>query len=177
MTSVSVAPDYLAYFNELAGGPKNGYKFLVLSNVDIGQDLPGLKKFMDNNNIEKIQLSYHGSADPADYGINYELMPTPIFNPWHPNYTQSSVKYREYQYDCRERDGYMVVSVTYLHNLFLTNKTCYDWLKDYEPIAKIGYSINVYNIPKKSYVVNYTHRQKYLYNGCLFVISKGQIYV
>ena len=149
LTSVLVAPDYLAYFNELAGGPKNGYKFLVLSNVDIGQDLPGLKKFMDNNNIEKIQLSYHGSADPADYGINYELMPTPIFNPWHPNYTKSP---REYRYDCRERDGYMAVSVTYLHNLFLTNKTCYDWLKVYEPIAQIGYSINVYNVSKKSYV-------------------------
>ena len=147
LTSILVAPHYLAYFNELAGGPKNGYKFLVLSNLDIGQDLPGLKKFMDNNNIKKIQLSYHGSADPADYGINYELMPTPIFDPWHPNYSKYP---KEYRYDCRKREGYVAVSVTYLHNLFLPNKSCYDWLQGYEPIAQIGYSINVYNVSKKS---------------------------
>ena len=43
--AVSVArvhPHYLAYFNEPAGGPANGYRLLVDSNLDWGQDLKGL---------------------------------------------------------------------------------------------------------------------------------------
>jgi len=35
----TVAPHYLAYFNELAGGPANGFKELADSNLDWGQDL------------------------------------------------------------------------------------------------------------------------------------------
>ncbi len=37
-------PNYLAYFNETVGGPKNGYKYVTDSNVDWGQDLKRLTK-------------------------------------------------------------------------------------------------------------------------------------
>src|SRR5262249_51727095 len=40
--SLAIAPHYLAYFNELAGGPSQGYRHLVDSSLDWGQDLPGL---------------------------------------------------------------------------------------------------------------------------------------
>ena len=40
-------PHYLAYFNPLAGGPGNGYKHLVDSSLDWGQDLPGLKRWVE----------------------------------------------------------------------------------------------------------------------------------
>ena len=33
-----IFPNYLAYFNELIGGPRNGYLWLVDSNLDWGQD-------------------------------------------------------------------------------------------------------------------------------------------
>jgi hypothetical protein len=36
---ISVHPHYTAYFNELAGGPSNGWRYLSDSNVDIGQDI------------------------------------------------------------------------------------------------------------------------------------------
>ena len=39
--SVTIRPDYLAYFNQLAGGPSEGYKHLADSSLDWGQDLPG----------------------------------------------------------------------------------------------------------------------------------------
>ena len=39
----TIFPHYLAYFNELAGGPLNGWRSLADSNIDWGQDLPGLK--------------------------------------------------------------------------------------------------------------------------------------
>jgi hypothetical protein len=37
-SSFSVHPHYLAYFNELAGGPTSGWRWLIDSNLDWGQD-------------------------------------------------------------------------------------------------------------------------------------------
>jgi len=52
-SSISIYPHYLSYFNEIIGGPKNGYKFVVDSNYDWGQDLKRLKAFVDKKNIQK----------------------------------------------------------------------------------------------------------------------------
>ena len=35
---MSIYPHYLAHFNEAVGGPRNGYRYLVDSNLDWGQD-------------------------------------------------------------------------------------------------------------------------------------------
>src|SRR5262249_11687693 len=40
-----VYPHFLAYFNEIAGGPANGYRWLTDSNLDWGQDLKGLAAY------------------------------------------------------------------------------------------------------------------------------------
>lgn len=69
-------PDYIAYFNEFIGGPRNGYHWLGDSNLDWGQDLKELKRFMVGHGIDRVQLSYFGTADPAHYGINYEYLPS-----------------------------------------------------------------------------------------------------
>jgi hypothetical protein len=45
VVSTAVHPYYLAYFNELAGGPVNGRSFLVVSDLDWGQDLVGLQRY------------------------------------------------------------------------------------------------------------------------------------
>ena len=87
VSSLLIFTNYLAYFNEFAGGPANGYMHLVGSNLDFGQDLPGLREFMDKNNIKKINLSYFGSIDPKEY-VNYDYMPSPYFQPWVPDYKQ-----------------------------------------------------------------------------------------
>lgn len=70
-------PDYLAYFNELGGGTRQGYHWLGDSNVDWGQDLKALKRYMEAHGIERVRLSYFGTADPAHYGIDYEYLPSP----------------------------------------------------------------------------------------------------
>ena len=72
-----IFPHYLAYFNELAGGPLNGWRSLADSNIDWGQDLPGLKAWLDRNNIrEPVYLSYFGTADPRFYQIIHKPVPT-----------------------------------------------------------------------------------------------------
>jgi hypothetical protein len=40
--SVRVCPAYLSYFNQMAGGPSQGYTHLVDSSLDWGQDLARL---------------------------------------------------------------------------------------------------------------------------------------
>src|SRR5438270_134891 len=77
--SFAIRPNYLAYFNEVAGGPSNGYKHLADSSVDWGQDLPALKTWLDNHpaivNRKPLYLAYFGTADPRSYEINARLLP------------------------------------------------------------------------------------------------------
>src|SRR5262249_10112971 len=70
-----VYPNTLAFFNSLAGGPSNGHRFLVDSNVDWGQDLKPLKRWMDANGVDRVGLAYFGTADANYYGIPYTPLP------------------------------------------------------------------------------------------------------
>jgi hypothetical protein len=68
--SLAIRPHYLAYFNPVLGGPKHAYEYFVDSSLDWGQDLPGLKRWLDNHaRGENIFLSYFGSGSPKDEGI------------------------------------------------------------------------------------------------------------
>ena len=64
-------PRYISYFNVLAGGPRGGVRHLVDSNVDWGQDLRRLKRWMDSHGVTQVDLAYFGTADPRAYGINF----------------------------------------------------------------------------------------------------------
>src|SRR3989344_3258969 len=136
LSTILIAPYYLSYINELGLGPNNAHKITVGSNIDSGQDLYGLAKYMEKNNIQKIKLSYFGSVDPKDYNISYEYLPSPYWFPWVPDYT--ILLLQERKEDCSEKKGVIAISVTNLKNVQLVNKTCFDWLNKYEPIRKIG---------------------------------------
>ncbi|PYM10480.1 MAG: hypothetical protein DMF15_01955 [Verrucomicrobia bacterium] len=73
-------PDYLSYFNQVAGGSKAGYKHLVDSSLDWGQDLPILKNWLDHHfdasASTRLYLAYFGTALPRSYGI--EATPLPV---------------------------------------------------------------------------------------------------
>lgn len=77
--SVRVAPHYLAFFNSLAGGPANGYRLLVDSSLDWGQDLPALAAWLRENHRETdptpVHLSYFGSGNPSYYQIRAVRLP------------------------------------------------------------------------------------------------------
>ncbi|KPJ59371.1 MAG: hypothetical protein AMJ46_11590 [Latescibacteria bacterium DG_63] len=72
LASVSVSPHHLAYFNELAGGPRGGVNWLVDSNLDWGQDLKRLRRYVEENGITSLRLLYFGTGEPAYYGIQFE---------------------------------------------------------------------------------------------------------
>jgi hypothetical protein len=68
--SLAIRPNYLAYFNPLLGGPARAYEHFVDSSLDWGQDLPGLKRWLEANaHGEAVFLSYFGSGSPKDTGI------------------------------------------------------------------------------------------------------------
>lgn len=74
-------PHYLAYFSPLVGGPAHGYRYLVDSSLDWGQDLPALARWLEEERAggrsDPVYLSYFGTGSPAHYGI--EATPLPSF--------------------------------------------------------------------------------------------------
>ncbi|MBI5170932.1 MAG: glycosyltransferase family 39 protein [Candidatus Eisenbacteria bacterium] len=65
------APWHLSFYNALAGGPAKGQWIVNDSNVDWGQGLIALRAEMRARGITKVNLAYHGTADPSVYGISY----------------------------------------------------------------------------------------------------------
>ncbi len=68
-------PNYLAYFNLLAGGPANGYKHLVDSSLDWTQDVKELKRWLDAHPADsrpqrQVYVSLFGSTPWKYYGID-----------------------------------------------------------------------------------------------------------
>lgn len=66
---------HLTYFNGLAGGPARGHRVLLDSNLDWGQDLPRLARWMKARGVARVQLGYHGADDPGRFGIDHEDLP------------------------------------------------------------------------------------------------------
>lgn len=73
LESARSLPYPLAFFNTLAGGPGRGDRIVNDSNVDWGQGLVALRRDLDRLGIRKVHLAYHGTVDPALYGIDYEI--------------------------------------------------------------------------------------------------------
>ena len=65
--SARAHPDYLAYFNALAG--REPHRVLTDSNLDWGQDLLRLQKRARELNIDALHLLYFGNADPRRHDL------------------------------------------------------------------------------------------------------------
>ena len=87
--AAQIYPDYLAYFSPVVGGPAEGYRHLVDSSLDWGQDLPALKKWLGANRRpgETVYVSYFGTDEPARFIPDAVLLPRlPGFDrvrPWY----------------------------------------------------------------------------------------------
>jgi len=105
IASLVIWPHYLASFNTVAGGPAKGYRHLVQSSLDWGQDLPGLKRWLDRNRGgERVYVAYHGTGDWAYYGIKASSLP--------PYLRQSGTG------DYRLTDGIYCISATRLQQIY-----------------------------------------------------------
>jgi hypothetical protein len=188
--ALRVWPDYLAYFNPIGGGPSTGYRHLVDSSLDWGQDLPGLKTWLGANTdpATNVYLSYFGTGEPQYYGIKakrlvmlngfripqpFERLEAGVYcvsatclqqvysrfrGPWtmamesaYQQLRQLEPALIEYTHG-RNRDEWLKVATdetwsrqqAALEDLRFA-RLCH-YLRARDPIAQIGYSINVYSL-------------------------------
>ena len=129
----SVYPYYLTYFNEFAGGPSGGYRYVVDSNLDWGQDLWRLGDYVKANHIQKIYLDYFGWAEQSFYlGNSFEWMHAG-------QYTSKAEFLRD-----NPSGGWLGVSASYYQESTVDPAKPYAWLG--KPTTTIGHSIFVWHI-------------------------------
>jgi 4-amino-4-deoxy-L-arabinose transferase-like glycosyltransferase len=142
--TLSVWPDYLAYFNELAGGPDGGWRYLVDSNLDWGQDLYALSAYMHAEEHEgiPIHLSWFGSTYPYLYNssLMYRHLPGQFSYPY-PNETARS-PYNPFH----PAPGLYAISATNLQGLRLADGDVFERFRSREPVTRIGHSIFIYEV-------------------------------
>lgn len=135
---IAAYPNYLSYYNILAGGTDQGYLTAVDSNYDWGQDLKRLGDFAAANNIQKISVDYFGGGSPAYYlGEKFE--------PWN-----SAKGYPP-------GGGWLAISATFqmssygklIDNFQRKPEDSYEWLKPFRPAARAGKSIFIYQLPEQ----------------------------
>ena len=71
-------PNYIAYGNELWGGPSQTHKYLTDSNADWAQQLKSVKQYLDARGVKDCWFVYFaaGVAEPGYYGIPCKPLPT-----------------------------------------------------------------------------------------------------
>jgi hypothetical protein len=77
VSSARSFPVYMAYANELWGGPADTYKYLTDSNTDWGQQLLAVKQYLDVRGTKSCWFAYFAqtAAEPRDYGIPCRTLP------------------------------------------------------------------------------------------------------
>jgi 4-amino-4-deoxy-L-arabinose transferase-like glycosyltransferase len=132
--TASSAPHYLTYFNELAGGADNGWRFLADSNTDWGQTFKALAAHQASHALGPVRLSAFTFYDPGAYGVNYTPIapmpgPPPVlpqrFNP---------------------EPGIYALSATTLDGVPLAYPPTFDWFRHREPFVRVGHAMFLYDV-------------------------------
>jgi len=133
----SVYPHTLSYFNEFAGGPKNGAAILLDSNIDWGQDLLRVKAWNSRRvDRERLFVMHTGFCTPEMAGIACSW-PQGAVSP-----EQLSRHSHEEQTKMGPQPGWHVLSI---HELKRRHNE-YAFFDDMRPIGRIGYSMLVYQL-------------------------------
>jgi hypothetical protein len=131
--TAAIYPDYLTFFNELVGGPKNGYKYLVDSNLDWGQSLIELRSYIAQHHLGRVTLSATGFVNPVVYGIAYDPLP-PMQNP------QPVVHFDP-------KPGRYYIGAQNLQIGSPIDHDVFGWFRERTPSEWIGNAILVYDVP------------------------------
>jgi hypothetical protein len=117
-------PDQLAYFNEIAG--QHPEQYLIDSDLDWGQDLRRLKNIVAERNIDKLAFIYRGTADMQREGLPQATLLWPN----------------------QPAEGWIAASL--LARATGNEHGGYEWLKAYQPVMRVGKSIDLYYIEPKN---------------------------
>ena len=133
--TMRISPNYLAYFNPLAGGPGEGYRYLVDSNLDWGQSLWQLRDWMQDRDVERIAYAHFSPARPEVYGIEADLLPPSphavSFAPFNP------------------APGTYAIGATVLQGVYTPDVNTFAWFRNQEPLERLGHAIFIYEVPPR----------------------------
>ncbi|MDR1480141.1 MAG: hypothetical protein LBJ00_14490 [Planctomycetaceae bacterium] len=121
VSSVSYLPYSMSYFNELIGGANNAPKHLLGSNIDWGQNVYFLKRwYLTHPEARPIRIVYSDSGSLERLDIKDD--------------------------DLLKSDepvaGWFAIGVNELYG----SAKRYEWLKQFAPIDRVGYSIYIYRV-------------------------------
>jgi hypothetical protein len=152
LETILAYPFYMSYFNQIAGGPKEGYRYVTDSNADWGQDLKRLEKWIENYNAHKGEKE---SCKIREYNYTGDCKPIKEI---HVNYFGGGdIKYYLDEmaidwWDSRRpiEPGWYAISVNHLQGSTYDKQKpdheSYRWLKDKEPLHQVGTSIFIYHL-------------------------------
>jgi hypothetical protein len=136
--SLSIAPSYLAYFNQLIDRDRD-YEALVDSNLDWGQDLIALREWQQANQVTDLNLAYFGTARPPAYGVSARLLPGFSLNDVGPEADGFSA--------AAVPPGHYAISATSLQlGTLYTRWKLYEAFKAREPDERVGRSFLIYTV-------------------------------
>jgi hypothetical protein len=139
-------PDYLPFFNTLVGGPRNGPNYLADSNLDWGQDVARLADYLKATGRTDYTVKVSGvrvarlfeflGLDPASRERDIDALrnnPHGLFAIG----VNARLGLEDFK---KEKDGTIVRGPDYT------------WLKSHPIVARIGYSIDVYDLDRRTHV-------------------------
>jgi hypothetical protein len=131
-----LAPHYLANFNELVGGPDQGYRYLVDSNLDWGQAFKELARYQQEEETGTMLISTYIEYTDAlrSYGLDFAPLP--------PLHAAPGVLPRRFD----PAPGVYALSTTTLQGILTADPEMYDWFRQREPDAKLGHALFVYHV-------------------------------
>ena len=118
-----IHPDYLAYFNPLAGDRPE--MILVDSNLDWGQDLYRLGDVMKRMRIDSVAVAYYGSASFDAAGVRHARALAAAERP----------------------TGWIAASQTMLAGV--GGDGAFEWLNELQPVGRVGASLVLYYVPPR----------------------------
>jgi hypothetical protein len=119
-------PNYIPYFNELAGGASRGTEFLDDSNVDWGQGVKQAAEYVRDRRLDGVTMySFSPLDNPQYYGLTRNLTPPEA---------------RERLIGKRPAPGVYIISA---HRVIRMRQVDPAW-KMYKPVDRIGESLWVY---------------------------------
>jgi hypothetical protein len=134
VVTLALFPWHLAYFNAFAGGTEGGYRYLVDSNLDWGQNWKALKAYVDEEGITEYGLSQYTINDPSAYDLDYTPLP-----PWPDAPPVLPQRFAP-------PPGVYAISTTQLQGVVVADPEMYDYFRHLEPEARIGHALFVYEV-------------------------------
>ena len=129
---ITYYPNFLAYVSEYGPGRSRNYEVLADSSIDWGQGLLQLRDYLREKGIDRIYLSYFGSALPSGYGIEYVALPSFFALP---QFAQAQPEPR-----------YIAISATNLTGAYFGEADPFRQFRNQEPEAVIAQTIYLYRI-------------------------------